>query len=328
MIIPAFLGKGDTVGVTAPSAGVSEFTDTVRFANAARNLSRRGYGVRFTPDVFTDEGGRSAPAEQRARELESLFLDTGVKAVFSAKGGDYLNEILPFIDPEILRENPKWFQGYSDNTDICLMLTVDCGIASSYAGQFGDYGMCPWHISVDENIRILEGSLREQSSYDMYESAYGERLTGTEPTVGDTPVMWVSDDDVRMEGMLLGGCSDKLALIPGTDRDTVGGFCEENDGIIWYMETYETDEPSLIRSLRDMEAAGWFRGVSGFLLGRPLSFDSERSYIDVVSKTLAHLEVPMVFDADVGHRAPRMTMLNGMGARITCADGKGTLKYL
>lgn len=326
---PAFLKKGDTLGVTAPSAGVSEFADTVRFGNAARRMSGRGYGVRFTPDVFTDTEGRSAPAEQRAAELESLFLDDSVTAVFSAKGGDFLNEILPYIDRDVLRDHPKWFQGYSDNTDICLMLTLECGIVSSYAGQFGDFGMSPWHRSVTENIEILEGTRCEQSSYDMYESAYGERLTGTETIVGDTPVRWVSDGDVSMEGTLIGGCSDKLAMIPGTDRDCVSRFCGECDGVIWYMETYESGRADLVESLRRMESAGWFSGTAGFLFGRPLFYEGGAdAYATDVRNALGHLEVPMIFDADVGHRAPRMTMLNGAEARIECHDGEGTLRYV
>ena len=66
MIRPKFLTYGDTIGVTAPSAGVSDPADIRRFENAKFNLEGRGYRVRFTPNVFSDiDGDRSSPTEQR-----------------------------------------------------------------------------------------------------------------------------------------------------------------------------------------------------------------------------------------------------------------------
>lgn len=328
MIVPPFLKTGDVIGVTAPSAGVSEFTDVVRFGNAASRLSQRGYGVRFTPDVYTDDEGRSAPAERRARELESLFLDDDVTLVSGAKGGDYLNEIFGYLDPDVLRDHPKWFQGYSDCTDICVMLTAQLGIMSVYGGHFGDYGMHPYHRSVTENLEILEGKRRTQTSYDMYEDGFTERLSGLEPTNGQLPVRWDSDGDVRMSGTLFGGCLDKFDMLLGTDRDCIADFAESQKDTLWYLETFESDRARLTESLRKMDEAGWFSSASGFVFGRPLFYEGfGRDYSETVRDALGHLGVPMVFDADVGHKAPRMTMVNGARADVTVEDGRAVLEY-
>ena len=110
MIVPGFIRAGDTIGVTAPSAGASEPLDRVRFMHARDRLAERGYGTVFTPNVFTDIGDeRSSPAEQRARELESLIADRDVRYIVSASGGDYLNEIFQYLDMSGLRDDPKDF---------------------------------------------------------------------------------------------------------------------------------------------------------------------------------------------------------------------------
>ena len=79
--------------------------------------------------------------------------------------------------------------------------------------------------------------------------------------------------------------------------------------------------------LRSMESHGWFEDCTGFVFGRPLFYNGERSYRELLESELAHLEVPVITDADVGHKAPRMTFVNGAKARFDVCDGKCGLKY-
>ena len=140
MKYPGFLSKGDVIGVTGPSAGVTEATDRARFANARRRLEERGYGVVETPDTFMcDEQGRSAPAEQRVEEMDSLYEDGSVKAIYAASGGDYEFEMLPLMDWDLIESNPKWFQGYSDNTTLLFKITAEHDVATVYGGNYGDF---------------------------------------------------------------------------------------------------------------------------------------------------------------------------------------------
>ena len=158
MKYPGFLSKGDVIGVTGPSAGVTEATDRARFANARRRLEERGYGVVETPETFMcDEQGRSAPAEQRVEEMDSLYEDGSVKAIYAASGGDYEFEMLPLMDWDLIESNPKWFQGYSDNTTLLFKITAEHDVATVYGGNYGDFGMEPWHPSVEQSLEFLEG---------------------------------------------------------------------------------------------------------------------------------------------------------------------------
>lgn len=329
MIRPKFLSAGDLIGVTAPSAGVSDPADVRRFENAVSNLEGRGYSVVMTPDVYSDmDGDRSAPAEQRARELDSLLSDPDVRYIVSAKGGDYLNEIFDFTDLSAISDDPKWVQGYSDNTDILFVITTVFDIMSIYCGNFGDYGMEPWHRSVLENMEFLEGRRVKQSSFDTYEDSFKDRVTGIEPISGDLPVSWRSDGDVSFSGIALGGCTDKLALLVGTGRDRVRDFAERyrEDGILWYMERFAGTSDDVIGDLRSMMENGWFEHASGFIFGRPMFYDGE-DYESDVRSVLGELGLPMVFDADIGHKAPRMTMINGAKVTVNVMGETGSISY-
>ena len=327
MIRPAFLRKGDLIGVTAPSAGASEPLDKVRFLHAQDMLAEKGYATLFTPNTFTDIGDeRSSPAEQRARELELLIADRDIRYIVSASGGDYLNEIFEHLDMSGLRDDPKWIQGYSDNTDILIMATVNHDVMSIYCGNYGDYGMEPLHPSVIQNLELVEGSRTEQDSFDSHAEGFTDRVTGLEPFECTAPTRWISED-VTFSGRLIGGCTDKLREIVGSDRDRMRDFAERyrDDGIVWFMETFASDPEGIRADIRSMIDAGWFENASGFVFGRPLFYEGDyRS--DVLS--VLDTDVPVVFDADVGHKAPRMTFINGAVAEVTVKDGRGRIRYL
>lgn len=75
-----------------------------------------------------------------------------------------------------------------------------------------------------------------------------------------------------------------------------------------------------------MSADGWFEGVSGFVFGRPL-FYKGNDYKETILQSLKGYDVPKVFDADVGHKAPRMTFINGAKARFKVSGAKGWVGY-
>jgi len=330
MIIPGFLKENATIGVTAPSFGVVEPLDVVRFKHAKEVLLSKGHPVRETPNVYTaDEEGRSSPMMQRVMELGTLLEDDSVGAIISAKGGDYQCEMLMGMDWDFVERHPKWIQGYSDNTILLAKITIEHDIATSYCGNFGDFGMEPWHRSITENLEFLEGKRTKQSSFEKCQSMFRDSVTGLEPFSEDEDVKWVSPSgDVRFSGRLIGGCMDVLEWYQRKGNLDVGKFTERyaSDGIVWYMETFDMSERMIRKMFEGMLADGWFDGASGFVFGRPLFYEGT-DYGTVVSDCLKGLDVPMVFDADVGHRGPRMTFLNGAMATFEISGSKATLEY-
>ncbi len=330
MIIPEFLRIGDTIGVTAPSYSAVEEEDGKRFRNATKKLNEAGYSTSFTSNVFGfGKGGERAPAELRAKELTSLFDDDDIKIIISAKGGDYEHEILDVFDWSSAEKNPKWIQGFSDNTSFLLKYTVEHDVATVYCGNFGDFGMDVWHRSIYENLFFLEGRLKEQISFKYHEARFHDRITQLEGFCDDEPTVWDSSvGDVTIKGRLLGGCMDILAMFARDDSLDVRSFYDRypDDDVIWYMETYSMDDDSIRRMFSEMEKKGWFERVSGFIFGRELFYEGE-GYRKVIKDCLSGYDVPLIFGADVGHKAPRMVFVNGVKAEFCIWDGTCTLTY-
>ena len=340
MIIPEFLKQGDSIGVTATSDGVSDPLDKVRFENGKQQLERRGFKVKFTGNVFTaDEKGRSSTGAERGRQLNELIADDDVKTVVAAKGGNFLNEMLPYIDFERWVSAPKWFQGYSDNTGLIHTLTTKYDMAAVYGSNFGEFGMESWHGSVENNLRVLSGGCREQHSFDRYQKEMSERITGLEGYLEDTPVRWKTAgtgndglDKVKIRGRLLGGCLDVLIFLQGTKYDNTPEYIRKykEDGVLWYLESFDMSGESLMMFLWQLKEIGWFRYSSGFIFGRPLFYKdyTNTDYEEAVLYALGDLGVPVILDCDFGHRGPRMTVINGALAEVECENGSEILRYI
>ncbi len=331
MIVPRFVSDGDTIGVTAPSAGVTEDTDKARFAHAAEKLESRGYKVRFTPDTFEcDETGRSAPADRRITEWDSLVSDPEVRAVLAASGGDYEYEMLPLMDWGLLESDPKWYQGYSDNTTLLFKITAEHDIATVYCGNFGDLGMEPLHPSVEQSLEFLEGRRLSQRSFPMHASGFANRVTGLEPFALDEETVWYCTwGDSVFAGRLIGGCMDVVEWFIKEGTADAGGFVQRYgaDGIIWYLEIYDMTEERVRKTLRGMRKLGWMEDCTGIVFGRELFYSGALSYRETAMSELSDIEVPIVFGADVGHKAPRMTFINGALATFDVRDGACGLSY-
>lgn len=330
MIFPKWIEKGDKVGVTACSGGKTSEVDFVRLNHAAKQFEARGYSVLETTDVRKEEKGRSAPAKVRAEELHALVQNPEVAWVIQACGGDYLAEMLSYTDFEAIKANPKWYQGYSDPTGLMYTITTNCDIATVYAGNYGDFGMKDWHPCLEDNVAILEGKEVVQHSFSMYKNGFAERITGYEDYQEDTLVRWECEGErAELSGRLLGGCLDVLLELVGTRFDKTTEWCEcyKEDGILWYLESFALSSERLTCGLWQLKEAGWFRHAKGFVFGRPTFFSSdyEISYKEAVESVLGELNLPIVYEADVGHKAPRMTMINGAKAKIIVAGGKGEM---
>lgn len=344
MIFPKFIGTGDTIAVTALSRGMEEEKEKLRFGSGAKQLKERGYNVIFTDDVFAgnDRFGRSAPAHEKAAQFNALIKDSSVKAVYSASGGDFLAEMLPFVDIEAFKANPKWVQGYSDNTSILYYLATKGDVATAYGANFGDFGMQPWDRSVESGLAVLEGKCRIQKSFESYQNGFGIRGTGLEGYSADAPVEWKNivgekDGKICMEGRLIGGCLDVLMNIAGTPYDGTPDFIKRyrNDGILWFLESFDLQFEQMMESLWKMKEMGWFEGASGIVFGRPLFYRTESfdgtplpSYEDVLHERLDSLGIPIILNADIGHKGPQFVMINGALARISSSGGRGECEYI
>lgn len=334
MIYPKFIKPGDLIGVPAPSDGITEAGKLKRLDYAIKNIESKGYKVIETASVRKSTKGRSTTSENQAQELESLYLNNDVKTIICAGGGDFLIEILPYIDFATIKDNIKWLQGYSDPTGLLYTITTKLDIATIYGSNFGEFGMKQWHKSLEDNFKILEGNIIEQKSFSKYASSHTKYINGDEPYNLDQEVLWENlnnEDEINLNGRIIGGCIDILSEIFGTKFDYTKDFLEKykNDGIIWYFDNCEFSSEGLIRILWKMKNMDYFKYCECIIFGRSAT---ESSYYDIsfkeaVKHSLEVLNIPIIINADIGHVAPRMTIINGSIANIKSKDGKGSISF-
>ncbi len=341
MIYPKNLEKGFNIGVTATSSGYDDEVDFRRLDNAIKNLKEYGYPVIVTPNVRSGVNkGRSSDATIRAKELLDLIKDPSIKAIIAASGGDFLVEMLPFVDFIAIKDNPKWVQGFSDTTGLTYTITTNLDIATIYSYNFGTFGMENLHRSLSDNLLILEGNNISQESFDMYQDGYYARVTGIEEFVLEKVVEWrnllpegASDDSlgITIQGRMLGGCLDVLLNLIGTRFDKTLEFIEKykDDGILWFLESFDLSSGGMVRGLWQLREAGWFRHAKGFIFGRPAMYNTEYdiSYEEAVFSVLGELGLPIILDADIGHKPPQFTIINGALATVQSKNKKGTIIF-
>lgn len=334
MIYPQFIKKGDTIGVTAPSDGVTDKLKVKRLDNAIKKLNAYGYNIIETASVRKSQKGKSNESNVQAKELEELYLNEEVKAIICASGGDFLLEMLPYFDFNKVLENPKWLQGYSDPTGLLFTITTNLDIATIYGDNFKTFGMNDWHESLINNLNILEGKVITQNSFKKYESEDISYVTGLEGYNLNKNVKWHNlngEKEIIIKGRTIGGCLDLLNELFGTKYDKTKEFIEKykNDGIIWYFDNCELSSEALIRTFWKFKDNGWFNYCKGILFGRSMTNSSyyNITFEEALKHSLNDLNIPIITDMDFGHVSPRMTIINGAIATIKSKDGQGSIKF-
>lgn len=336
MIYPNFLSNGSCIGVPAPSSGAYDYLHVIKYANSKSKLEKMGYKCILSENINKSEMARSASAEERADEFNNMIEDENIDFLMCAAGGEFLVEILPYINFDEIVKKPKFVQGFSDPTGLLFPITTKYDIATIYGNNFGQYGVEEYDRSVTENLQILQGNVVEQKSYEMYENerANIENLTGLEGYNFTDKVEWkiLSGEDILIKGRIIGGCLDIISEIAGTKYDGTDRFIEKykNDGIIWYFDNCELSKEDLIRTLWKLNEFGYFKYTKGIIFGRNgvetscLKYTMNTALKDSV---LFKLNVPIIYDADISHKGPCMTIINGAIATVESKDGKGKIRF-
>ena len=320
MIIPDFLVNDDTIGVTACSCGVLDKLE--KYEKSINNIKAQGFKVLETANVRTS-GIVSSDALTRVEELNSLIINKDIKMINIAAGGDFLYEILPLLNYDLIKNNIKWFGGSSDPTSLIYSITTKLDIPTIYTPcNMSGYSSENLHQSYLDYFEIIKGNLVKQYKSLKYESL---------DDVFDLDNDWDSyGKDIDEVGVILGGCIECLKDIIGTNFDNTLEFIEKykEEGIIWYFDVFSMSSEDLYRTLLQFKNAGWFKYTKLILIGKvkyPSSF-MDLDYSEMIKKALRDYNV--IYKFDVGHVKPSMTMINGFKARVKYKNNEGSLEYL
>lgn len=335
MIYPKFLSKGDTIGVPAPSSGAYDELHCNKYKNSRKKLEEMGYNVNWSKNIFKSEMCRSADGKTRGQELNEMFEDKNINFIICAAGGEFITEILPYVDFKKITKNPKFVQGFSDPQGILYPITTKYDIATIYGLNFGDYGTDPYTRDITDNLQIITGNIIKQENYEMYENTRGEQITGLEPYNFTDNVIWknLNREKVNVKGRIIGGNLDVIVELSGTKYDGTLDFIEryKNDGIIWYFDNCELSKEDIIRAMWRLNEFGYFKNTKAIIFGR--NGNDKESFLGYTMETaledsvISKLDVPIIYDTDISHKGPCMTIINGAIANIVSENGTGSISF-
>lgn len=337
MRIPEFLKEEGCLGFVAPAFGCNIEPYQSGFKNALKKFKDMGFRTDIGPNCFAGEGvGISNTPEKCGGEINEYFAKEGVDVLLSCGGGELMCEVLDYIDfAKLAEEKPRWYMGYSDNTNLTFLLATLCDTASIYGPCAPAFGMEPWHEALSDALGLLLGEKNVFTNYPLWEKeSLKDEGHPLEPyhVTEQSYIKCFPAGAAHAEGRLLGGCLDCLGRLVGTKYDKVKEFIKRyrEDGILWYLESCDLNIMDIRRALWQLDHAGWFGTARAFLIGRPLCFGEELFGLDqyqAVTGILGKYHVPILMDLDIGHIPPMMPVVNGARAAVDAAGQNVTITY-
>lgn len=333
---PSPLKTGDTIGITAPSSGVTgPFSE--RLDNSINHFKELGYECLESKSVRMQEKLASNTAQVRALEFMSLYMNDEVKIIIPPWGGLLLIEILPYIDFETLKTAPpKWVLGFSDTSVLLFSMLTVLDVATVHGPNALDFGAEPVHESVLNSLELLNfnpGEVVFQHQCETYQKEWKSIAENSfVPYNLEGITQWKSYDkreNLVFEGRLIGGCLDVLCKLIGTPYADVNAFINRNNdcGFIWYFESCDMSASDISVTLTQMKMCGWFKNCKGILFGRLEGYKdtSDYTFMDAISNLIKDVDVPVLYDLDIGHVPPQITLINGAVAKVELIDGIGVI---
>jgi muramoyltetrapeptide carboxypeptidase len=319
MIRPNKLHVGDEIRVIAPSRSRKILSEQ-GILKAQANLEKLGFKVTFGKNVDVCDLQNSSSIEERIADLHDAFKDPNVKGILTVIGGFNSNELLPYIDYELLKQNPKVLCGYSDITALANAITVNCGFITYSGPHFSSFQM---EGLQDYQTAYFKKCFMQEEPYEIY------------PSNQWSDDLWFLDEENRhyqntewkvysaghADGVLFGGNLCTLNLLQGTK------YMPNTDSAILFIEDDELTNP--VTFARDLTSLLQSSGIiKGLLIGRfqNVSKMSEEQLLFILNKHPLLKEIPVFYNVDFGHTQPICTL--PIGGRVSIDTNKGTIQLL
>ncbi|MBS4196010.1 S66 peptidase family protein [Lederbergia citri] len=293
------LKQGDTIGLTAPAGPVTK----ERLQLAVSKIKEMGFDVEIGDTCYEYYGGYLAGTpEQRANELNSMFVNQNILAIFCLRGGYGSLHLLPLLDYETISKNPKLFVGYSDITALHIAFQQKCHLPTIH-------GPMPASDLIDaEDFTI-------QSLYSaLTKFPFEWRLENPESEPACCLVPGFAN------GMMTGGNLSVIVSTLGTP------FEIDTKGKILFLEDVGEEPYRIDRMLTQLVLAGKVSDASGIVLGTWTECSSERyadgfQIEDLFEKIIAPIGKPTIFNVKAGHCKPSLSLPLGLSAHLDAVNG-------
>ena len=304
MIKPKQLKQNSKIGIVSPSYWLNE--DDLN--KTARYYSDMDYRIKLGSSNKIKNGPFAGNPEERAGDINSMFADPSVDAIFCARGGYGCNKVLPLLDYELIKKNPKIFIGFSDITACLSSITQKTKLVSFH----GPMLVSNKNGLIEYNIKIMQQVLNGSSNMiiDVPEEMPTHVL---QPGVGTGP-LW-------------GGNITLLINRLGT------GDSIDTDGVILFLEDINEYLYSFERMLIHMKNAGMFDKIAGLVFGELKDLKEEdipfgRSSDEIIMDICGGLDIPIISNYPCGHGKYQVTLPISIPAELNANDHKPYLKIL
>ncbi len=317
-MIPSRLKAGDEIRVIAPSRSLAIVKGEQRRL-AEERLTELGFHVTYGETALVHDDFFSNSIEDRIADLHTAFKDPNVKGIFTGIGGYNANQLLRYIDYDVISANPKVICGYSDITAILLAIYKKTGL-TTYAGPyFSSFGM---KVGLEYTMEYFIKALIEDEAFELKQSE----------TWSDDPWHLEQEDrtfhpnqgymiiqEGEAEGTIIGGNLCTMNLLQGTE------YMPSLENSILFIEDDEESHPfSFDRDLQSLLHQPDAAGIKGIIIGR---FQKESGMTDyalheIIASKQELKGIPVIANANFGHVTPFATIPIGGNASLVVQNGR------
>lgn len=309
-ILPKQLKQGDTIGFVTPSSGLTSDVRK-RIDGAIQTLKEWGFRAELgkcARRIMRERNLPSGSAPDRAEEIDRMFRDPKIRAIWCAQGGDTVNEVFEYLNWRSITRHPKMFIGLSDNAALLNALWRICGLTTFHGP--------------DPKV----GSLHEYFGSAYSQVAFWRVLVQGEYTI-EHESEWRCVRKGRARGRLVGGNLNAFVKLVGTP------YMPRLYRAILLVETFSTTIGEARTRIAQLKHAGVFERISGIVVGFCWKFDAEgqhdekgrRVYLEeIFAEMTAEYKLPILKIREFGHRCPNTFL--PIGAMAELDAGKKTFR--
>ncbi|HEM3427939.1 TPA: LD-carboxypeptidase [Streptococcus suis] len=298
------LKKGDHIRVVSPSSSIERVGGFEANLAAKERLEDLGFKLSFSEHYFENDIFDSAPIASRVADLEAAFADESVDAILTTIGGVNCNELLPYLDFDLIARHPKIFCGYSDTTALLNAIYAKTGMQTYMGPAYSSFKMdLGQQYQTEAWLKAVT-----QDSYDLIPSPEWSSDAWYLPDAPRTfyPTEWKVYNPGQASGIAIGGNISTLNLLTGTE------FAPRPDNYILFLEEAEDDDYLIIaRHLTALLQA--YPNPQAVLIGRfPKETKmTEEILLAILDKHPILKKVPVLYDLDFAHTQPLFTITIG-----------------
>ena len=283
------LQRGDTIGVVAPSDIIEE--KDLEYINASISLMEKtGLKVKFGKNVFVNDLKYGASAQKRAQDINEMFADKEIKAIFCAKGGEDSNCCLDYLDYDLIKNNPKIICGFSDNTSILNAINEKTGIITFNGPTFKSF--TSWGTE-DAYVEFVEKFIEAKNTLGRKDDIYQTINKGT------------------ASGKLVGGNLELFTkLVTGKYN-----VCVQNKILFLEELGFEALPQVVNRNIYYLKQNGVFDKISGLWIGN-YEHPSKITLEEIVLNAIGNVKFPIIKSNNFGHINQKSIIPIGAEAKI------------